>query len=389
MTATSFGEHSSRAADFSLNRFAVSIACMLYLLGYAGYSFGESMALLRYVIYGVPVVLAASLLLEGKPTANNVAVAFLLAYVFFAPLGYLIGVKETDLFFNNFVIMILILFSFVPKIEVQIEQIRLVFLCSGAYFFLAYWLTDQAGIRLLEMLKNGSVSGLEQGYDNNEGGLTGPLYAVFFYAIAAKIEFFLALFMSILGGKRIGILAIFGGLAAGLLLNKRAALMKRRNRFIFLLATLGIINIAASNTIYISQYLHGQLRTDVSIEEVMLGRYAIAFEMTRSIDQRSALESLLGFGPGAASDLALRVTGGTLKEPHNDWLRILFDYGILGSMAATALIALLFSASAIASVIAIASGILMTTDNVILYLYYQFPVVLMLGYSKIREAGVQ
>ena len=47
---------------------------------------------------------------------------------------------------------------------------------------------------------------------------------------------------------------------------KSAALKKRRNRFIFLLATLGVINVAGSNMFYLSQYTYESLSMSVPIE---------------------------------------------------------------------------------------------------------------------------
>jgi hypothetical protein len=384
MTATS-------VADQAFNRFVVSIACAVYLVGYAGYCFGKSLdpLSLRYLVYAVPPILVASLTLQRTPTSNKAATVFFLTYLSLAPLGYLIGVKDTDFFFNNFIIIVLIIVSFVPTINVGIEHIRVVFLCSLAYFVLAYSLTEHGGVRLFQILESGTGSAIEDGYDNHQGGLQGPIYAVFFCAVGAKIQFLLALVMSLLGGKRIGVIAILVGLASIFLFRKATALKKRRNRFIFLLATLGVINIAASNMIYISQYSYESFRMSVPIEEIMLGRYAIGSEMTRVIDSRSPVESLIGFGPGGADALATLVSAGTLKEPHNDWLKILYDYGILGSIAITAFIALVFSTSATGAVIAIANAILMTTDNVLIYLYYQFPIVLMVGYSALRESRAQ
>jgi hypothetical protein len=382
MTATS-------VADQALNRFVVSIACAVYLVGYAGYCFAESLGSLRYVVYAVPPILVASLMLQRTPTSNKAAMVFFLTYLSLAPLGYLIGVKDTDFFFNNFIIMVLIIVSFVPTINVGVEQIRVVFLCSVVYFALAYSLTERGGVRLFQILESGTGSGLEDGYDNHQGGLLGPIYAVFLYAIGAKIQFLLALVMSLLGGKRIGVVAILVGLASIFLFRKAAALKKRRNRFILLLATLGVINIAGSNMFYLSQYTYESLSMRVPIEEIMLGRYAIGSEMARVIDSRSAVESLIGFGPGGADALATLVSSGALKEPHNDWLKIHYDYGILGSIAITVFIALVFSTSATGAVIAIASAILMTTDNVVMYFFYQFPIVLMVGYSALRESRAQ
>jgi hypothetical protein len=148
MTATS-------VADQAFNRFVVSIACAVYLVGYAGYCFGESLGSLRYLVYAVPPILVASLTLQSSPTSNKAATVFFLTYLSLAPLGYLTGVKDTDFFFNNFIIMVLIVVSFVPTINVGIEHIRVVFLCSLAYFFLAYSLTEHGGVRLFQMRRQG------------------------------------------------------------------------------------------------------------------------------------------------------------------------------------------------------------------------------------------
>jgi hypothetical protein len=119
----------------------------------------------------------------------------------------------------------------------------------------------------------------------------------------------------------------------------------------------------------------------------MLGRYAIGAEMTHVIENRSLMQSLVGFGPGSANALATLISGGGLGEPHNDWLKILYDYGMLGSILITVFLALVFSSSRIAAVIALTSATIMATDNVAIYLYYQIPIVLMVAYSAKRASG--
>jgi O-antigen ligase len=301
-------------------------------------------------------------------------------------MGCLAGEKDASLVSNDFIIMIFVLISFVPAMDVGVDQIGAVFFCSMVYFVLAYYATEHGGVRLLQILQSGTGSGLENGYDNHQGGLVGPIYAVFLYAIGAKIWFILALFMSLLGGKRVGVLAIIVGLVFVYLFKKVAVLKVWRNRFIVLVGALAIINMAASNLISMSEYEYERLGMDISLEEIMLGRYAIGSEMNRAIENRSLVESLVGSGPGSATALAMRVSGGVLDHPHNDWLRILHDYGILGSISITAFIALVFATSATGAVIAITNAIIMMTDNVIMYLYYQLPIVLMLAYSAQRES---
>jgi hypothetical protein len=228
------------------------------------------------------------------------------------------------------------------------------------------------------------------GYDNNEGGaLVAPLYAVFFYVGGAKLQFLLALIMSVVGGKRVAILAILVGMSVALLFRNITALKQRYNRFLALFGALAIINAVATHLASISQYLHQSLDTSVSIDEVMLGRYAIAAEMDRMTDTRPFVESLFGSGPGSADALASLVTSGVLTQPHNDWMRILYDYGIAGSLVMTMFMALLFSTSGTGAVIAIVTAVMMCTDNVLIYLYYFFPVALMVAFSAKQESAAR
>ena len=374
-------------ADQEVSRFMVSTACVVYLFGYAGYCFSETLGIIRYLVYAVPPILVASLILQRAPKINNFARSYFLAYLSLGYVTYLIGIKNTAFFLNDFIIIVLVIVGFVPVISVSFDHIRNVFFCSVAYFALAYALEGHGGVRLFQILESGTGSGLEDGFDNHQGGLVGPVYAVFFGAIGAKVPFILALVMSVLGGKRIGIVAILVGLIAFWLFRRVTALQERRVRFIVLLAGLTAINLTASNLVSIFEYLHHNLETSVSIEEIMLGRYAIGAEMTHVIENRSLMQSLVGFGPGSANALATLISGGGLGEPHNDWLKILYDYGMLGSILITVFLALVFSSSRIAAVIALTSATIMATNNVAIYLYYQIPIVLMVAYSAKRASG--
>jgi hypothetical protein len=372
-------------SDEAFSRLVVSVACGIYLVGYAGYSFGDTLASLRYLVYAVPPLLIAPLVLQRAPMSNKPAVAFLLAYLGLASVSYLIGMRGGDFFLRNFIIIALIIVAFIPVIQVSAAQIRFVFICSLIYLFLAYWLAGGGSIRLWQILQNGTGSASDAGFDDNQGGLLGPVYAVFLHATGAKLQFLLAVGMSLLGGKRVGVLAILAGLGAAALFRKIGVFEQRRNRFVALLAALLITDLVASNLTSISEDAHESLNIGVSIEEVMLGRFEIGSEMNRAMSTRPLAESLFGSGAGSADALASIVSDGVLSEPHNDWMKILYDYGIVGSLIIIFFMALVFSISATAAVIAITSAIMMSTDNVLIYLFYQFPVVLMVAYSSLQE----
>jgi hypothetical protein len=374
----------AEVAEESLSRRMVWIACGIYLVGYAGYCFGDTLGALRYLVYSLPPVLLAPLMLQRDFMINKPAVAFLLAYLLLVFLSYSTGTIGED-FSRNVIIIALIILCFVPVIEVSAAQIRLLSLCSLIFLFMAYWMAEGGSIRLLQILESGTGSALEVGYDNHQGGIVGPLYAVFFYAAGEKLQFILAVVMSVLGGKRVGIIAILFGLVATVLFRK-ITLRERRNRFVALFLVVGAFNIVGCNLTSISEYAYSSVRASVNIEEVMLGRYAIGAELNRAMNNRPFVESLFGSGPGSADTIATIVTSGILTQVHNDWMKILYDYGIAGSFIMTAFIALVFSTSSTAAAIVIAIATMMCTDNVLIYLYYQFPAALMVAYSASRES---
>jgi hypothetical protein len=366
----------------------VLIACGIYLVGYAGYCFPETLGTLRFLMYALPPLLLAPL---TSQRSNKPAVAFLLAYLLLVSVSSLTGIIGGE-FSRNVIIIALIILCFVPVIKVSVAQIRLLSLCSLVYLFMAYWMAEGGSIRLFQMMENrdwaafdtGSASGL--GYDNNEGGAVGPLYAVFFFAAGEKLQFILAVVMSVLGGKRVGIIALLFGLVATVLFRK-ITLCERRNRFVALFLVVGALNIVGCNLTSISEYTYDSLQISVSIEEVMLGRYAMGAELNRAMNNRPLVESLFGSGPGGSDTIVAIVSNGATTQLHNDWMKILYDYGIVGSFTMTAFMALVFSTSSTAAAIVIAIATVMCTDNVLIYLYYQFPAALMVAYSASRESS--
>jgi hypothetical protein len=367
----------------------VSVVCALYIIGYAGYCFGSNdyIRQARYLVYVIPLVLLASPLLERVPRLNTPAIVLFIAYVLFGCVSYLVGRTDTAIFINDFVIIALILLCFVPKLTVEPRHIRTVFILSAVYFFAAYFLTENREIRLLQMLEGGTGSALHGGYDSDAGGLIPPLYVVFFHSVGARLEFLVAMAMCLVGGKRIAIIAALIGIVFLVLLQRVSAFDKSRNRAIALCLTLAIVNLVGANLPLIVDHVYAELRPDAHVEHIMLGRYHIGQEIMRSLGNRSWSETLAGAGPGSANELAGLLTDGVLGQPHNDWLKILFDYGILGSAAITILMAMMFSSSKTAAAVGLSSAIIMLTDNVIMYLFYQFPIVLMIAFCAQVKAS--
>jgi hypothetical protein len=367
-----------KTPNWAVSKQAVWIVCIIYLAAYSGYYLHNE---IRYLIYMIPLILLAYLFYERTPGTTVPAEASLLTYVLVGAIWLLAGVKDSFLFWNDFIIISLIILSFVPKIRVSLTQIRVVFLYSVACLVLQYAFHDDRNLRLFQILQSGAAEGVKSGLDNPYA-LLGPIYSVFFYAIGMKIELFMALIMSILGGKRIGFAALLVGMVATYFFRRLAILQKRRTRFLTLLIALALINVTALNLATIA----GHMYSDANVEQVMNGRYVLGNEIERVMKDRSWRESITGSGPGSALALTERIT--EMTHPHNDWLKVNFDYGILGSTLLMIFMASIFSSFRTGPGIALATGVIMMTDNVIIYLYYWFPIVLMLAYSVQCDVGL-
>ena len=376
------GAHNTTPADVTdegFTRLAVSIACILYIVGYAGYSFEASVPFLRYIIYAIPAILVAPLLFQHTLRINGAASILLASYILMGFLGYFLNVEHLGSFFSSFIIINLVIISFVPIINVSAKQICIIFYGTLIYLAAILFLTKNGGVRFFELLSSGAGSGVGEGLSISQG-LLGPLYATFFCATGATSPFWLALVMTILGGKRVGLLALIIGLIFVFLFKKTALFKKKLNRIIALLATLAIISIVGLRLVPIAESLHQHLQIEPSIEEVMLGRYHWNLTLTNAIDKKPLIEWLFGSGANSADEL----TGDDL--PHNDWLMLFFDYGLVGLIAFIVFMALIFSSSTTGAAIAVVVAITMITDNVMIYLFYQLPVVFMISYAARRES---
>ena len=375
----------NRVTNTVIGQYVVWLACGLYVLAFLDYTF--NLKSIRYIIYVVPLILIGSLFFERSPKSNAPAEAYLLVYIAMGVIAYFIGIQNLLYFTNEFLIMALVGLCFIPYLTVTRTQIRFIFFASAALLFLSYSLSGQGGIGFLEMFQTGGITPSETAFDDNSGGLIAPIYTVFFFAVRGKIEFVMAVIMTLLGGKRIALLAILVGVVSCYVFRTFEFLQKRETRFLVLLTALAAINIVAVHQSAIAEYLHSRLRPEAHIEEIMLGRHAFGVQIDHAMEDRSWLQSALGSGPGAATLVARFVSNGELKEVHNDWLKLVFDYGFVGSALITIFMALIFSSSRTAPAIAMTSAVIMMTDNVTIYLFYQIPVAFIVAYSRLHDPG--
>ena len=328
-------------------------------------------------------VLIGSLLLQSRVRVNTPAVLYMIAYLMLAAMSVAVGSgwRGDASNFDLIVIILTIASTFMPVVMVRPPHIKGIFVFTLALFA---WSQGQrttpasASWKCCLWVRGAATT---SGYNSNEG-LLGPVYAIFFYGVGAGGHFGLALLMVILGGKRIGLLATIVGIFM-LAFFKRRAPSGRAYMFVALFAIMISINFLAISASWISDYTADALgKSSVHIEEVMLGRYMNTKIMTEYSLNRELLPFLFGAGVGSATAAILADLTGLL--PHNDWLKILLDYGLIGSILITACMAFIFSCTPIGCALGVVTSIIMMTDNILIYLFYQIPVALMVGYTVLH-----
>ncbi|MGH3430023.1 MAG: O-antigen ligase family protein, partial [Terriglobales bacterium] len=109
---------------------------------------------------------------------------------------------------------------------------------------------------------------------------------------------------------------------------------------------------------------------------------------------------LIGHGAGNSDELITRIYGSVDGHPHNDYLRLLNDYGVIGLGLWTWAYLALFRATSRAWRLAVSMGkrraelfhlsatlalitlgLTMITDNVMIYLYIMAPIGILVGMS--------
>ena len=171
--------------------------------------------------------------------------------------------------------------------------------------------------------------------------------------------------------KRIAMVGVVAAVALDFLARRLSQAARRR---LFVAAV-----VLACVTALFSTRIFGELGSlagGVNSNAVSLGRYSFAEALWAHWSQGGMAHWLFGFGPGSAD--AWLAHKDILANPHNDWLKILFDYGAFGLVLLHGVLAVLFPATRLGNKLYLYAAILMITDNTLIYLFY-FAVVFLIS----------
>ncbi|MFA5951935.1 MAG: O-antigen ligase family protein [Hyphomicrobium sp.] len=321
-------------------------------------AFGESAA--RYVIYSLPITLALPWLLAGGQNAA-------LTHKGLVAMAIYVGLAVTSIWLNG---------------SNQSTQRDVWILCSIITLFIIStrsppWLagcglaTLAAGLLIEAPIKGVQLSvNLVDSTGILESALAMPLgvLVVYFYWRGQKPMTMVAGLLCFVAFKRIVILAVLGAI----LLSVLSDFMRHSERTRFAIAV--VVSVLLSVIALNLQLVFGEMQTlaendDFSANRLSLGRFEIAQTLWQEWAGRELLNTMFGFGPGAADAVIWHRMGSEVLT-HNDWLKLLFDYGVAGVVAFHLIFMLLFGTNRLGSMLYVFSSIVMMTDNIILYLYH-------------------
>lgn len=343
----------------------------VFSLTYLAAKLSDHGTLLRWPIYGIPA--ASFLIWIASSRRINLAFdrRFLIAaliYAFICLLSLSSGNEITFQFIRDFLILFGVLFTFVPYFNVNEKHIRFILLVLIITFILNILYSDNNFLLSFDFIDS------HGGFESTVAFPAGIL-ALYFFHRKSWFWMSLALIAALLGFKRIVILAFFIGAGFSIFVSHRSSLSARskplwHEELILLVAMIGI-TIGAVLISQLMDYMFLILDISMSADQFAKGRLHLNQSFLHELGRIDAINLYFGNGAGSSDRFTFLVTR-VLRNPHNDYIKLIFDYGIIGSSVFIIMIYSLYRRHRLGLPILLFNLILMITDNITIYFFHQF-----------------
>ncbi|TDH57866.1 O-antigen ligase domain-containing protein [Dankookia rubra] len=189
--------------------------------------------------------------------------------------------------------------------------------------------------------------------------------ALYYFSHRKRQKFLFSLVLLFIAFKRIAFAGIVLALCFDVVVSPIISQKSRK----FLAAT--IVVLVSLTAIFTTQIFEG-IADLLDLEEtnansVSLGRYDIAVKLWTELESAPLMNYVVGFGPGSADQIS---TENFNLNPHNDWLKIIIDYGVIGFVVFHLVFLIITRVSRLGIMIYLYNATLMVTDNVLIYMIY-------------------
>ncbi len=271
---------------------------------------------------------------------------------------------------------------------------EMIFLASSMFMFVFWYRTDElilhallavGGLSVVALLlfapsNNTSLSLVAgTGFAETSLGLILPLVSIAYYLRGYWMLFAISIVVDYFLFKRIALFALLCTLAVDFFIYRRSADRPPSNshRLVAAISTSVVVLIALNLRAlfdFLSDFLQSFAGITVAPNDLSSGRYAALDIYWTDLTARSSmLEWLFGNGPGYTTSLIRSdydLQEWNFTHLHNDWIRLLGDYGILGMGVAAAAFMWAMSRDRVTALIALYSMLVLLTDNILTYLSY-------------------
>jgi hypothetical protein len=208
-----------------------------------------------------------------------------------------------------------------------------------------------------------------------ESVLAFPIGIVLLYYLCARKRgrAVIAGMLLLMASKRIAFLGVAFAVAFDLASSRRGPPRVARPLALGIVLTLSVVALFSAQLFELSA--DSLNLKDTSASSVSGGRYEIATWLWDELRSGSLLAWIIGSGPGSAD--AIVSDNFSLANPHNDWLKLLFDYGVVGFAAMHAVLFLNLARDRLGLMLYVYTATLMMTDNIFIYMFY-YPFVVMI-----------
>lgn len=339
----------------------------------------------RYLVYLCPALLLIEAVLRKARFPWGPTLA-LLSFFGFAIATILSG-TPSSFFARDFLTVLLIVAPFLARYKVD-SRVAPALLVSAAICGIDAF--QKGGGQLGEL---GISLGQSRAVLETTFGLLTPLLALYFYHRGRNSLALVSIVLSILMFKRIAILAITISFLASIAYYWAKGSSSRVLITGVVAATVILICIGSVfiNSIYefIHPYFVELTGEYSSINNFTSGRHEIYNYLWKSrLDYQSLGQWIFGNGIGTTADMmneSAVTSFAHVSLLHNDWLRILIDYGVIGIVIVLSSVLIVGSRSPFALGAALYTAILFATDNVSMYVFYWTFLFILLASSPPRK----
>lgn len=345
----------NRNAPLYLSVIIFSVSIVFYIWA------ADSNNQFRYIIYIVPFIFIVEQFLRNRRVLlNPIGILFLFWAVIFGLIS--IGVSE---FFTirEIVFVVLSLGLASIKFKVSSKSISLMLpILALCLLVIDNSEFDNFSVDLIEGSK---------GTYEHSLGLAIPILSLLYFYKKKWLAFILSLVLAFILGKRVAWLGLivaftYHYISYGSPLRKlphMAILVRGSIVTVALLASLNSVYLFELISIGLSKYFS----VDISPNFLSSGRYLLHIDINEIYKSSSYFQKIVGMGIGASTSILDGTEHGLL---HNDYKRVLIDYGYFGLMLGFLTSLSIGKNSQIISALIVYSSIIFMSDNAMTYLYF-------------------